>query len=262
MSKLLTVVNGETELFLPLTAAGLPPDDGRRIKFWNKPSRPALTRICLALAFSLLAGCAAPRERQAEHAHRASITENNRKIETERDSYLRSREDPTYRPTPTGQSVARGERPVRPPGWTTLSPDDGQSPPPTFTATDYEEAAVEFDGRGEAELAAAARERAKVLRGNPDAAFANIAPQSSTPFNPDTYLAQPAPAPAPYYAAATTPRAPAESYYGELNRNGVPKTVYVRSCRRRDGTLVTSHYRSPGYSNPPYARSRARPPKL
>lgn len=42
------------------------------------------------------------------------------------------------------------------------------------------------------------------------------------------------------------------SYYGQLNDNGVPKTVYVRGYFRSDGTYVRSHYRSPPYSNPPY----------
>ena len=42
------------------------------------------------------------------------------------------------------------------------------------------------------------------------------------------------------------------SYYGQLNDNGVPKTVYIRGYYRKDGTYVRSHYRSPPYSNPSY----------
>jgi hypothetical protein len=40
------------------------------------------------------------------------------------------------------------------------------------------------------------------------------------------------------------------SYYGELNKNGVPKTVPVRGYYRKDGTYVRGHYRSPPGSNP------------
>lgn len=39
------------------------------------------------------------------------------------------------------------------------------------------------------------------------------------------------------------------SWYGQLNANGVAKTVYVRGYYRRDGTYVRGHYRSsPGSS--------------
>lgn len=44
------------------------------------------------------------------------------------------------------------------------------------------------------------------------------------------------------------------SYYGQLNANGVPKTVNVRSYHRKDGTYVRGHYRSKPYSNPPRRR--------
>jgi hypothetical protein len=40
------------------------------------------------------------------------------------------------------------------------------------------------------------------------------------------------------------------SYYGELNKNGVPKTVPVSGYYRKDGTYVRGHYRSPPGSNP------------
>lgn len=40
------------------------------------------------------------------------------------------------------------------------------------------------------------------------------------------------------------------SYYGQLNRSGIPKTVHVRGYFRRDGTYVRGHYRSPPRSNP------------
>ena len=41
------------------------------------------------------------------------------------------------------------------------------------------------------------------------------------------------------------------SYYGELNANGVPKTVHVNGYYRRDGTYVQGHYRSAPGTNPP-----------
>ena len=40
------------------------------------------------------------------------------------------------------------------------------------------------------------------------------------------------------------------SYYGQLNQNGVPKTVRVRGYFRRDGTYVRGHYRSAPGTNP------------
>lgn len=40
------------------------------------------------------------------------------------------------------------------------------------------------------------------------------------------------------------------SYYGQLNQNGVPKTVRVRGYFRRDGTYVQGHYRSAPGTNP------------
>jgi hypothetical protein len=39
------------------------------------------------------------------------------------------------------------------------------------------------------------------------------------------------------------------SYYGELNENGVPKTVFVRGYYRKNGTYVGSYYRTPPISN-------------
>lgn len=33
------------------------------------------------------------------------------------------------------------------------------------------------------------------------------------------------------------------SYYGQLNKYGIPKTVHVRSYLRKDGTYVRSHFR-------------------
>ncbi|HKU52541.1 MAG TPA: hypothetical protein VJQ25_08745, partial [Nitrospira sp.] len=35
------------------------------------------------------------------------------------------------------------------------------------------------------------------------------------------------------------------SYYGQLNDRGIPKTVYVRGYLKKDGTYVSSYYRSP-----------------
>ena len=45
---------------------------------------------------------------------------------------------------------------------------------------------------------------------------------------------------------------PAEngSHYGDLNENGVPKTVPVNGYFRADGTYVRGYYRSPPGSNP------------
>lgn len=40
------------------------------------------------------------------------------------------------------------------------------------------------------------------------------------------------------------------SYFGQLNQNGVPKTVEVGGYYRTDGTYVRGHFRSPPYSNP------------
>lgn len=47
------------------------------------------------------------------------------------------------------------------------------------------------------------------------------------------------------------------SYYGQLNNNGVPKTVYVNGYYRKEGTYVRSHFRSPPYSNPTYKYERS-----
>jgi hypothetical protein len=41
------------------------------------------------------------------------------------------------------------------------------------------------------------------------------------------------------------------TYYGELNANGVPKTVHVNGYYRKDGTYVRGHYRSAPGTNPP-----------
>jgi len=40
------------------------------------------------------------------------------------------------------------------------------------------------------------------------------------------------------------------SHYGDLNENGVPKTVPVNGYFRADGTYVRGYYRSPPGSNP------------
>jgi len=39
------------------------------------------------------------------------------------------------------------------------------------------------------------------------------------------------------------------SYYGQLNENGVPKTVFVKGYYRKDGIYVKSYYRSLPNSN-------------
>ncbi len=54
--------------------------------------------------------------------------------------------------------------------------------------------------------------------------------------------------PIPQIAARQT--AESGSYYGELNKNGIPKTVPVRGYYRKDGTYVRGHYRSRPGSNP------------
>jgi len=41
------------------------------------------------------------------------------------------------------------------------------------------------------------------------------------------------------------------SYYGEPNKNGIPKTVHVHGYYRRDGTYVRGYYRSAPGTNPP-----------
>jgi len=46
-----------------------------------------------------------------------------------------------------------------------------------------------------------------------------------------------------------------DSYYGQLNDNGIPKTVFVSGYYRKDGTYVRSHYRSPPGSNAPSTNS-------
>lgn len=49
-----------------------------------------------------------------------------------------------------------------------------------------------------------------------------------------------------YFSRIAAPAAENGSYYGELSElTGRPKTVYVRSYFRSDGTYVRSHYRSP-----------------
>jgi hypothetical protein len=40
------------------------------------------------------------------------------------------------------------------------------------------------------------------------------------------------------------------SCYGDLNANGVPKTVHVNGYYRKDGTYVRGHYRSAPGTNP------------
>ena len=59
-------------------------------------------------------------------------------------------------------------------------------------------------------------------------------------------------------ATSTEPTAPqtagcAEngSCYGDLNANGVPKTVQVNGYNRKDGTYVKGYYRSAPGTNPP-----------
>lgn len=46
------------------------------------------------------------------------------------------------------------------------------------------------------------------------------------------------------------PAAENGSYYGELNKNGVPKTVLVNGYTRSDGTYVRGYYRSAPGTNP------------
>jgi hypothetical protein len=48
----------------------------------------------------------------------------------------------------------------------------------------------------------------------------------------------------------TAPVAENGSYYGELNANGVPKTVSVQGYTRSDGTYVRGYYRSAPGTNP------------
>jgi hypothetical protein len=73
----------------------------------------------------------------------------------------------------------------------------------------------------------------------------------------------PVPVPSPEQASVNTGQtAPVPdvaengSYAGQLNANGVPKTVHVNGYYRKDGTYVRGHYRSPPYSNPPKTRKK------
>ena len=52
-------------------------------------------------------------------------------------------------------------------------------------------------------------------------------------------------------ATATAPCAENGSCYGDLNANGVPKTVHVDGYYRKDGTYVRGYYRSAPGTNPP-----------
>jgi hypothetical protein len=54
-------------------------------------------------------------------------------------------------------------------------------------------------------------------------------------------------------ATATAPCAENGSCYGDLNANGVPKTVHVNGYYRKDGTYVRGYYRSAPGTNPPKA---------
>ncbi|MGA8222526.1 MAG: hypothetical protein WB780_12800 [Candidatus Acidiferrales bacterium] len=54
-------------------------------------------------------------------------------------------------------------------------------------------------------------------------------------------------------STATAPCAENGSCYGDLNANGVPKTVHVNGYYRKDGTYVRGYYRSAPGSNPPKA---------
>lgn len=72
-------------------------------------------------------------------------------------------------------------------------------------------------------------------------AFASVA-QSKGPKATSTGMSFPKPAPIVRTYSYTMPKprvAENGSYYGQLNNNGVPKTVYIRS-----------HFRSPAGSNP------------
>jgi len=53
-----------------------------------------------------------------------------------------------------------------------------------------------------------------------------------------------------YKGLVVPPVAENGSYYGELNANGVPKTVHVDGYYRKDGTYVRGHYRSAPGTNP------------
>ena len=61
---------------------------------------------------------------------------------------------------------------------------------------------------------------------------------------------------APIAESQVSPAGVAEngSYYGELNANGVPKTVHVNGYYRKDGTYVRGHYRSAPGTNPSGSR--------
>jgi len=67
-----------------------------------------------------------------------------------------------------------------------------------------------------------------------------VVPNSETPITKNTQASG--------YSAGTC--APNGSCYGDLNANGVPKTVDVQGYYRKDGTHVQGYYRSAPGSNP------------
>lgn len=88
----------------------------------------------------------------------------------------------------------------------------------------------------------------------PPASASNLPVGSKAPPTPavssttSTQSALPQTTPTPNVAAKQT--AENGSYYGELNKNGVPKTVPVRGYYRKDGTYVRGYYRSAPGTNP------------
>jgi hypothetical protein len=67
-----------------------------------------------------------------------------------------------------------------------------------------------------------------------------MASSAAVPTAPDTQLDE------LFKALLTSAGAPAEngSYYGEPNKNGVPKTILVNGYTRSNGTYVRGYYRS------------------
>lgn len=90
-----------------------------------------------------------------------------------------------------------------------------------------------------------------VIPASPASALNAVSKPSPTPVvSPITSTQAPVSHATPTSKVATGQVAENGSYYGELNKNGVPKTVPVRGYYRRDGTYVRGHYRSPPGSNP------------
>jgi hypothetical protein len=105
--------------------------------------------------------------------------------------------------------------------------------------------------------------QSKSTSGDSEAAYSAWTPESSlaSPYSLPSLPAITIPASASFDAELNAmlkallpslgaPVAENGSYYGELNKNGVPKTVLVNGYTRSDGTYVRGYYRSAPGTNP------------